>query len=90
MLGKIPAVHVGDLDRIPAVDHFAIADIDSDMACARCVVSSLEENDVSRLPLGFRDGVAPLADSLRCGSSDMPDTGMIDDPADKAAAVKPG
>ena len=38
-------------NRVSAVDHHAVADIDTDMAGSRCVVSSLEENQVTGLCL---------------------------------------
>ena len=70
------------------MDHLPVADIDTDMACSRCVVRSLEEDDVPVLPLRRGDRIRPLPETFRRCSSDTADAGVIDDPADKAAAVK--
>jgi hypothetical protein len=70
------------------VDHLTVADIDSDMACSCCVVRSLEKDDVARLSLRRWDRIRPLPETFRRCSSDTADAGVIDDPADKTAAVK--
>ena len=42
-------------NRVSAVDHHAVADINTDMAGPRCVVGSLEENQVAGLCLTWPD-----------------------------------
>lgn len=51
MFLPVSTCNAGILDRLATVDHHVIADIDSHMACSRCVIGSLEEDQISRLCL---------------------------------------
>ena len=48
----VAVVEISVLDRIAAVDHHVIADIDTDMACTGRVIGSLEENQIAGLHIG--------------------------------------
>ena len=50
----VSTCNAGILDRLATVDHHVIADIDSHMACSRCIIGSLEEDQISRFCLRWR------------------------------------
>ena len=84
----IAAVQVGIGDRISAMDHHGIADVDSHMANARSIVCPDEKHKVARLRVGNRGGniVKPLcAQSARIAHA-----AVCQHPAHEAGAVKGG
>ena len=44
----VGSFRAGVLDRVAAVDHHAVADVDAHVACARGVVGSLKKDQVAR------------------------------------------
>ena len=77
------------LDRVAAVDHHAVADIDGHMGSSRGVISALEEDQVSGLSFASRDDGADVFQSIRRQSSNIPSvSAVVDNPADKTGAVK--
>ena len=89
MLPPVSCVNRCVLDWISAVDHHIVAHIDRDMACAGCVVRTLEENDISGFRLACRYDGKLLPQSLRRRSAIVPSVAaVVDYPADKAGTVK--
>ena len=89
MLSPVGRVNGCVLDGIPAVDHHIVAHIDCNMACARRVVRSLEEDDISRFRLACRYDGKLLPQSLCRRSSIVPSVAaVVDHPADKTGTVK--
>lgn len=84
MAVPVGCTDIGYLDGIPAVDHAPAADIDSDMACALCCISSLKEDQVSGLRLPASDSGAFRQKAIRRCPADMSVSGMIDAPAYEA------
>ena len=77
------------LDRVAAVDHHAVANIDGHMGGSCGVIRALEEDQVSGLGFASRDNSADVLQSVCRQSSDVPSVStVIDNPADKAGAVK--
>ena len=69
------------------MNHHSVAHIDSHMADARCVIGSLEENEVAGSGVGRGNRGADIAKPL-CAQPPHVPAGMIDDPAYKTGAVK--
>ena len=71
--------------------HGIIADINPNMARARCVIRPLEENQVARLRLRWRYICAAAAEPLRRLPAHAPAIStVIDHPAYKTGTVKTG
>lgn len=73
------------------MDHHTVADINADMAGPRCVVGSLEENQVTGLCFTWTDDRTVIHQSVCCHAAYIPAvSAVIDDIADKSRAVKAG
>ena len=73
------------------MDHHAVADINADMAGPRCVVGSLEENQVTGLCFTWTDDCTVTHQPVGCHATHIPAVStVIDDIADKSGAVKAG
>src|SRR5699024_4882590 len=78
-------------NRITAVNHHPIAHINSHMRSARCVVGSLEENQISWFRFGRWDNITEIFKPVRSLSADTPAiAAVIDNPADESGTVKAG
>ena len=78
-------IRVGN--RISAVDHHIVADVDTHMADTGGIIRSGEKHQIARFDVerGYRR--ADVAKPLRPQPAHIP-TGMIDDPTDEARTVK--
>lgn len=78
-------------NRVSAVDHHTIADINTNVRCTRGIISALEENQISRLGRAFRDNVAYAHQTVCSQSSNTPTVAaVIDYIGNKPGAVKGG
>ena len=69
------------LDRLAAVDHHAVTDIDGHMGGSRGVIGALEEDQVSGLGFASGDDGADVFQAIRSKSPDVPAVStVIDDP----------
>ena len=90
------ALPVGRIDAgigngVAAVDHHAIADVDSNVRRANGVIGFLKENQVTRLCIRRRDIAAFSSQTVGCCTPNAPPiAAVIDDPADEAGTVKTG
>ena len=90
------ALPVGRIDAgigngVAAVDHHAIADVDSNVRRANGVIGFLKENQVTRLCIRRRDIAAFSSQTVgRCTPTAPPIAAVIDNPANEAGAVKTG
>lgn len=72
------------LDRVAAVDHHAVSDIDGHMGSTGGVIGPLEEDQVSGLGFASRDDSADVLQAVRCKPADVPAIpAVIDDPGYK-------
>ena len=78
-------------NRVSAVDHHTIADINTNVRCTGGIISALEENQISRLGRAFRDNIA-YAHQTVCGQSSNTPTvaAVIDYIGNKPGAVEGG
>ena len=87
-VGRIDA---GIRNRITAVDHHSVADIDANVRRADGIIGFFKEDQVTRLCICRRNVAALATQSVCRRASDIPAIAtVIDDPADKAGAVKTG
>ena len=91
MLRPIAAVSPCVLNRIAAVNHHIITDVNSHMAHRpRGVISAGKENDVAGFGLRHWDMGALVINALGCGAGQVVDTAVRVNIADKSAAIKAG
>ena len=85
MSPPVAGVDARVLDRIAAVDHHVVPDVNADMRCAAGIVGPLEKDQVARLCLGAWNDGADISQPFRRQSSVIPSiSAVVDDPADKA------
>lgn len=76
---------------VAAVDHHAIADVDSNVRRANGVIGFLKEDQVAGLRIRRRNITALPAQAVGCCTPNAPPiAAVIDDPAYEAGAVKTG
>ena len=85
MSPPIAGVNARVLDRIAAVDHHVISNVNTDVRGATGIVSPLEKDQVARFCLGTWDDGTDISQAFRRQSSVIPSVAaVVDDPADKA------
>ena len=78
-------------NRVAAVNHHAVADINANVTCTRGVIGFLEENQVAGPCITRPDDFAVVSESFGGRSPHIPAVAaVVNDIADKAGAVKAG
>ena len=92
MLLPVTCFNAGVLNRVPTVDHHAIAHIDAHMGGVGGVIGVLKEDEVAGSRRRGRDGRADVkVKGIGASASIIPAlTAVVDDPGHKAGAVKAG
>lgn len=89
MLLPIWDVDTGIRNRRTAMQHLTAAHVNSNMGHIRGIIGSYKEDQIPGFGIGRRYWGTYIVQTLRRGSSDTP-SAMIDDPANKTAAIKTG
>lgn len=91
MVLPVGRIDAGIRNRVAAVNHHAVANIDANVRRADGIIGFFKEDQVTRLCICRRNVAALAAQSVCCRASDIPAiAAVIDDPADKARAIKTG
>lgn len=78
-------------NRVAAVNHHAVADINANVACTRGVISILEENQIAGPCITRPDDFAVVSEPFGGRAPYIPAVAaVVNDIADKAGAVKAG
>ena len=78
-------------NRVAAVNHHAVADINANVACTRGVISILEENQIAGPCITRPDDFAVVSEPFGGRAPYIPAVAaVVNDVADKAGAVKAG
>lgn len=79
------------MDRVAAVNHPVVANIDTYMGCPRGIVGALEENEVAGTDIGRRHSGADVQQSGRPQSANIPaHAAVVEHIGHKAGTVKAG